>query len=348
MVLHALGSNGSGQLGIGNHDDVSIPTLHLHSTEQKEKPIKIVAGGNHTLILYSSGKVYIIGSMGNSVTSELSPQAANEQRVLLAENVELCAAAWQSSTVWTSDALYSFGAGAKGELGKGVDITNADISEDTPIFFSYPTGQTQDVFPVDLASGMQHTVAVMSDGSAWGWGNGRKGQLGEPSGIVWQPRKIDGLNFKVVRAVCGREFTYLVGDSQQGQHAVIGNAKWGVKANAPQCVAGWIEIGASWASILVLLASGEIISWGRDDHGQLAPKGLPRIRTMANGSEHSLAVTTENTILAWGWGEHGNCGPEVDENGDVKHRWNMLPIPDMPDGKTLGVGAGCATSWIWS
>ena len=69
---------------------------------------------------------------------------------------------------------------------------------------------------------------------------------------------------------------------------------------------------------------------------------------MAVGSEHALALTKDGRVLAWGWGEHGNCGLGTDEDGDVKHGWNEISITESDKSSVVGLGAGCATSWIWT
>lgn len=88
---------------------------------------------------------------------------------------------------------------------------------------------------------------------------------------------------------------------------------------------------------------------GRSDHGQLPPRGLPNIEQLAAGSEHVVALTKAGEVISWGWGEHGNCGGNIDENGDVKGRWNVIPTHHLDESmKVLGVGAGCATSFFWT
>ena len=188
-------------------------------------------------------------------------------------------------------------------------------------------------------------VAVLSNGEVYGWGLGRKGQLGEPAQIVWRPRKITGLRFPAVEAVCGRDFTFLVGDPAFGQMAVLGPNgydRWEIKYNAPTTLTGWTGIAAAWCSVYAYGTDGEIEAWGRDDRGQLPPQGLPEIEAMAAGSEHCLALTRTGQVLAWGWGEHGNCGARTDNRGDVKSTWNEIKVP----GRVSNVFAGCATSFI--
>jgi len=106
-------------------------------------------------------------------------------------------------------------------------------------------------------------------------------------------------------------------------------------------------VGASWGSIFILHNDGKLVSWGRDDHGQLTPPQLPPVSKIAIGSEHTLALTAEGEVCAWGWGEHGNCGPGA-VDGDVKGRWNTVASSKyLPQGSAISlVGAGCATSWI--
>lgn len=248
--------------------------------------------------------------------------------------------------------ILSVGSGERGELGRGIGIIAAVYPCVSFGIGSFPSGTlSRENVPFkgikDLASGVYHTVVVDADGEVYGWGNGRKGQLGEPAGIIWNPRKIQGLNFKVTQAACGREFTFLAGDPQVGKYAILGTDKWQLKSHAPTSILGWKDICASWGSIFVLDHSGKITSWGRNDHGQLAPEGLPPVEKIAVGSEHVLALTKIGELLAWGWGEHGNCGPEIDPDGDVKHRWSKIETSGIHK-PIAGIGAGCATSWLWT
>ncbi|MCJ1383363.1 hypothetical protein MMC17_006476 [Xylographa soralifera] len=357
MVLYALGSNGSGQLGIGSKDDCSIATrckVVSRLFDHSGVPVKVVAGGNHTLVLHSTGQVCIAGLSVALAEYTGDDNHIDRMKFQVAQlnysdhysiNIKLCSATWEASTLVTADdRIFTFGRGSKGELGRG-SCSILNESSCPPLDRAFlPEGVTI----IDLASGLQHTVIVLSNGEVYGWGNGRKGQLGEPAEIVSEPRKIDAVNFKVKRAVCGREFTYLVGDQDQGQHVVFGSDKYCVRSQAPESSSEWKDIGASWGSIFVLHQSGKLVSWGRNDHGQLAPGGLPRIAKMAVGSEHVLALTADGKVLAWGWGEHGNCGPDVDKDGDVKSPWSETKAPDGEGGQTIvGIGAGCATSWLW-
>jgi protein ATS1 len=245
---------------------------------------------------------------------------------------------WEASAIVTTreraTVILTCGTGNRGELGQGSDKTNSND-------FGMVSSHT-DTVPIDIAGGMNHFVAVMSNGEVYGWGSGRKGQIGEPKADCWSPRKIEGIPFRTVRAVCGRDFTYIIGSPDQGEHLILGSDKFHTRSAAPTAVPGWKEIGASWGGIYVLLESGALLSWGRNDHGQLCPHSLPELDQIAIGSEHVIALAKTGKVLAWGWGEHGNCGTPIASSGDVVGCWNEIPV----QGRVKFVGAGCATSWV--
>lgn len=335
-----------------------MPKQVLFHPEPPSGQVKrVTAGGNHTLLLTDDGYLYWSGDSSSGACGPTSQQGASEpvfQQVILPNStggtplpVKFTAATWEASVIVQADEhgrnnkVSSFGVGTKGELGQGQFIIRTSSISLIPNF------PPQDTEVVDLAACMGHVVVVLNNGDVYSWGNGRKGQLGTPEDVIHEPRKITGVDFKVSRAICGREFTCLFGSKESGEALVLGSDKSGVKSAAPSTAQGWIDVGASWGSAYILKDDGTLFSWGRDDHGQLAPPNLPKLSKIAIGSEHAVVVTEAGDALSWGWGEHGNCGPKV-ENGDVKGRWNIIASTKfMPPGsKVTGIGAGCATSWV--
>lgn len=357
-AVFAMGSNGSGQLGIGHKEDVSVPKEVLFLPRPPASPIvKVAAGGNHTLLLTRSGELYWSGDPTSGACGLTSGAAAapvfREARLIRDAHqttigrVDLIAATWEASLIVAKDEhgmstkLFSCGAGYKGELGSGELIVRTPTA--TRIADFPPAGTEI----VDLAASMGHAVCVTSDGVAYGWGSGRKSQIGEPGAAVHAPRRIDGVGFKVARAVCAKESTCLFGEPQSGDIRVLGSDKWELTSKAPARAPAWADVGAGWGSFYILREDGSLLGWGRDDHGQLPPPKLPPLRAIAVGSEHVVALAADGQVLAWGWGEHGNCGPRVQDN-DVKGRWNVIASPRyIPPGCHIDrIGAGCATSWV--
>lgn len=368
--IFALGSNGSGQLGVGHQDDTSTSTKSAFSSPTASLPsprapvARVAAGGNHTLLLTRDGQVFTAGqnesgARGQPLRRE-DLQGNDFSRLVINElgpdnddlgEVSLIAATWEASLVVQKDGrgkntrLHSLGTGSRGELGLGLSGTVSRPS--ACMLKNFPPGSTE---IVDIHACMDHIVAVLSNGDAYAWGNCRKGQAGEPKEVVLSPRKIEGLDFHVVRAVCTKETSVLFGAPGSGRMAVLGSDKWSLRSSAPERVPAWKDVGASWGGIYILTEENGIVAWGRNDHGQLPPASLPPVDMMAVGSEHVVARTVDGNVVAWGWGEHGNCGKE-EESVDIKGKgYNIIASmssQEFPAGSVLeSIGAGCATSFI--
>ncbi|KAN0076473.1 Regulator of chromosome condensation 1/beta-lactamase-inhibitor protein II [Elaphomyces granulatus] len=367
MQLFAFGSNGSGQLGIGHLEDVSAPTKCVFPEEWsspgtspagQDAIIRVVAGGNHTLILFRTGAVYATGSTENGrcgfpVADQSIPETGALQpdfrRVLVhldgryVDTFKAISATWEASfLVSTDDEVFVLGFGSRGELGLGKGRT-----ETVSCPGRIPEFPPQGTQIVAISSGIGHTVVVLSNGDVYGWGGARKGQLGvavSERKVLWTPEKVDGILFRATGAACGREFTIVAGSPKTGEFIVIGSDKWGVISGAPQTVIGH-SVAASWNGIYVHQPDMSIKAWGRNDRGQLPPSDFPKPKQIAVGSEHAVALLDDQTIVAFGWGEHGNCGPETDAQGNVKERWSQISLA-VEDVRAVSVAAGCATSWV--
>ncbi|KAI6814454.1 RCC1/BLIP-II protein [Hortaea werneckii] len=347
-MLYAFGSNGSGQLGVGHEDDLPRPSP---STLDTSEPIKqIAAGGNHTVFLNTDGRVAVTGSNGrgqcNFTTYGDTRQSkfetafyTSEQGGTRSASIAHVAATWNASILCTFDGqILVVGEGLNGELGLGHQVSHLSTAHCMSEF--PPAGRSV----VQLAACMAHVVAVLDDGTIYGWGKGSKGQLGEPAKDVCVPRKIQGISFAVSKAVCGKDFTCLV--SAEGELSILGlktRDRFNLLGSKPLAISGWKDVAASWGSVFILMNDGKLISFGRNDHGQLAPSGLPSLSALAAGSEHCLAISDAGEVLAWGWGEHGNCGEPTNHRGDVNGRWNVVALQAQ---KASAVFAGCATSFV--
>ncbi|PGH02228.1 protein ATS1 [Blastomyces parvus] len=370
MPLYAFGSNGSGQLGIGHLDDVSVPSQCLFTQENKEnysnadgieislesdEPIQIAAGGNHTLVLFKSGAVYAAGTNQNGRCAhdpDRHPSLLQFSRVSIVGEDGSCvnrfkaiSATWEASFFVDAERghLYACGVGNKGELGLGENYVQANSP--TRIRDFPPPGDEI----VSISSSVSHTAVALSNGEVYGWGISRKGQLGEGNvqkKILWAPQKIEDISFFACQVACGREFTAVAGNTGTGEIAILGSDKWNIISGAPKEIKNYAMLAASWHGVYVHGQDGSTRSWGRNDRGQLVPLKLPRPTKLAIGSEHVVAIIGSGEVVAFGWGEHGNCGPNTDTQGNVAGRWNEIPLNIEGRSTVTDVGAGCATSWI--
>lgn len=430
--LYALGSNSSGQLGIGHQDDVQLPTacqfishpasdagvrsshksiegVSFRNSCELRSPIrKIVAGGNHTIILCDDGAVYAAGNreaLGEVV--DLATQSDGSgtpapapyfKRVMWWQDSQLVDVFTDISATWSASffvvaprvrnnyvvrygKIYVCGKGDKGELGLGEDVVETTRPRLVALFGpKYSSGSMgndarENTFIPGILAGIWSSVAYTVTCSSqmitiFGWGSCRKGQLGESvrsEKVLWRPTKVaaeevkpDSGTERTHTAAAGKDFVLLQGIERKHENWVsrwqmLGGSNFfkgdgddvkellaELSCSLPRTVSAF----ASWSNVYLLdHGTQQVKALGRNDHGQLPPAELPRLRTMAAGSEHCAAITIRGQVVAWGWGEHGNCGGKCNETG---HGWSVLNLPLAGGEKVAGVGAGCATTFIWT
>ena len=79
-------------------------------------------------------------------------------------------------------------------------------------------------------------------------------------------------------------------------------------SHPPQSAAGGkiLSIAAGSDHSLALKADGTVVVWGRNNHGQLnMPSGLGGVKSIAAGTFHSLALKSDGTVVAWGENARG-------------------------------------------
>ena len=247
------------------------------------------------------------------------------------------AATWEASFLITNEGrLFVCGVGAKGELGLGHEKTTAA----RPVEISCEGCRFSTV-----TSSFDHVTVNTWSNVVLGWGNSKRGQLGaklRDVKTVWQPTQISEAPEKGA-IVAGKDFTIfpqtaaleLFGQNRFLKSEDLDHLRSDVKDEDSAMI-------ASWNTVFTLTKDGQVRAVGRNDRGQKPSADLPTIAALAAGSEHCVALLPDCTIIAWGWGEHGNCGANIDSRGNVMDRWNLIPF----DAKARGVAAGCATSFI--
>ncbi|KAL9627392.1 MAG: hypothetical protein Q9164_007620, partial [Protoblastenia rupestris] len=203
--LHALGSNSSGQLGVGHYEDVDIPTpcrfirtqslydttasakTHLEKPDGLGSPVrKIVAGGNHTIVLCDNGAVYAAGNreaLGECVDLASHPSGSDElssqdltpyfKRVMWWEDTQLLDTFVDVSATWSASLfvaapqtqdgyvvrlgrIFVCGKGEKGELGLGKHTVETAKPRQVAVFGAkhYPAYMSRDLERVPLIPGI--------------------------------------------------------------------------------------------------------------------------------------------------------------------------------------------------
>eukprot|EP00117_Sycon_ciliatum_P048300 scpid72473/ scgid34403/ Secretion-regulating guanine nucleotide exchange factor; Deafness locus-associated putative guanine nucleotide exchange factor; Guanine nucleotide exchange factor-related protein len=227
-----------------------------------------------------------------------------------------------------------------------------------------------------VACGLRHSIALMCDGHVWTWGSNKQSQLGRgqdgKSLPADTPRQVAGLSracaiaagayHNIVLVEGGR--VYCWGANRHGQcGSVVAHGKSvniPVSVELPGNVQSLVEaVSAGWSHTVALTSAGQLITWGRSTFGQLGQgagsiekqysdlpaviTGIPPVKQVQCGSEHTLARTGDGKVLAWGWNEHGMCGDGTE--ADVPAPSVVRGLPDIVAGDgqyvaRIGCGAG--------
>ncbi|MCN9243591.1 Ig-like domain repeat protein [Streptomyces sp. RY43-2] len=271
----AWGLNGQGELGDGTRTDRLTPVETLlpagvHATA-------IAAGGEHSMALTSDGRVFAwgynsSGQVGDGTTiNRLTPV---EVHLPAGTQVTAIAAGLLHSMALTSDGrVLAWGFNRYGQVGDGTTTDRL-----TPVEVHLPAG----VQVTAIAAGDLHSLALTSDGRVLAWGFNSSGQLGDGT-------TTDRLTPVEVHLPAGVQVTGISGGD---------------------------------AHSLALTSDGRVLAWGNNGFGQLGdgtttthltpvetllPTGT-QVTAVAAGGFHSLALTSDGRVLAWGDNLFGQLG----------------------------------------
>ena len=163
------GDNSSGQLGDGTTQDAPQPVAAGTGLPAGVRAIS--AGGHHSAAITADRHLWTwglndLGQLGRAETGQVVPLPAQVDGLSSVSHLAL--GRWHSLV---ADALlrpYAAGRNAEGQLGDGSHASRASFT--APFNIDAVTA---------LAGGAAHSLAVLMDGSVWGWGANAAHQLGE-------------------------------------------------------------------------------------------------------------------------------------------------------------------------
>lgn len=287
----------------------------------------------------------------------------------------------------SSDVLVSMGSNDFGALGVG-EGTNGDGSTGSARVVDFDhvfpdDAQVRTICIRSLHAGPRHVVAQLViacfDGSAThsrtvlvGWGASRHGQLGQNGGTRFVARPtllpIDIHEDPMVSCGVGNQHTVVLHAS--GRISTLGSNKQGQipSLGSQRRICG---LGCTWNGTYMQTIDGDrhvLLSTGSNAQGQLGRdegstsaddvainlSGDRAICSFVCGSEHVLIAMSGpsregNSVLGWGWNEHGNMG--LGSLGNITSPTQLWPRGDVEMCNTYpqratGIWAGCATSWL--
>jgi len=275
-TLWSWGFNTDGQLGLGT----AGPGNYTSSPQQigaLTNWSSIASGGLASFAIKTDGSLWAWGrnTSGQLGLSNLKPYSSPVQVGSLTNWLSIATGQYNVCAIKTDGTLWSWGINASGESGLG-NRTNYS----SPMQVGALTNWS--AVAVGL-SGVDHTMAVKTDGTLWAWGRNDTGQLGLGNRTNYSsPVQVGALtNWKTPAA--GLSFTGVI--KKDGTLWTWGN--WlglglGSSNNysSPKQVGGltnWSTIGSGYYHSLSIKTDGTLWTWGYNNVGELGLNGTPLI-----------------------------------------------------------------------
>lgn len=283
----------------------------------------ISAGGDFACGITTAQQLYCWGDDSDGQIGNGADGAGDEPRLATVKSerfTQVSAGRRHVCALNLTGRAYCWGADGRGQLGD-----SRSTGSTTPI----PISDSTLVFRA-ISAGDSHTCGVTTSGSAYCWGEGGQGQLGNGTGSSSDVPVLVSGGASFVTVSAGRAHTCGVdasgnalcwGDDSLGQ---LGTGGAGVMQLIPVVVAGAAGFSAISAGDdhTCAIAGGQVRCWGNSDFGQVgdgsvsshivaAPSVVAGLTatSISAGQKHTCAMSTTGQAMCWGsnnWGALGN------------------------------------------
>jgi len=231
-----------------------------------------------------------------------------------------------------------------------------------------------------IAAGYHHVVALKEDGTVWSWGNNVFGQLGHTDFVVRNNQPMMVVDLKDVKAIAAGEWHTVAlkedgsiwawGDNEDGQ---LGDGRV-IATNKPVQaidIEEVVAIASGNCFTVALKQDGTVWTWGlyfyydpienvdiaMTSTQPVCKEGIEDVKTIAAGSDHTIAIKEDGTV--WGWGSNfaGQLGAIViadsDTNNEFKYE-RFMQVSGMEKVKAIAAGYNYTIAlkkdgslWVW-
>ncbi|MCE5324474.1 RCC1 repeat-containing protein [bacterium] len=181
---------------------------------------------------------------------------------------------------------------------------------------------------ISVAAGYNHTVALMSDGTVWAWGDNSHGQIGDGTCTTTRSTPVKTSITEVESIAAGYNGTAAIRNDEMvwtwGQNAwgQIGDGTTTNRYFPVQVVnfTGVVAVSAGGNFTVALKADGTVWAWGMNSSGELGDGtttnrltpvrvvGLDSIVDISAGAGHTVALKNDGTVWAWGTSRYFQVG----------------------------------------
>ncbi|MFA6866250.1 MAG: hypothetical protein WCR54_01905, partial [Clostridia bacterium] len=299
-------------------------------------------GYDHSLAISSNGELYSwgynsCGQIGNNSIIDVNIP----KHILISENIiKIACGSCHSCAITADNRLYTWGNNSDGQIDDN-SYTNALVPKNI-----YLSGTKC----AEIACGKNYTLALTNNNNYYAWGNNDYGQLGDKTTTCCkEPKNIvmyGGVKF--IKIACGETNSiaistdnnlYVWGNNKESQ---LGNGNT-YNANCPQNTTlkgiAISKIASGAAHALAVSNTGKLYSWGNNDNGQLGDcttqeSNLPqqiilsgeKFNKIAIGETHTIALSDEGELYAWGNNSNGQLGLNSNLSYDIPQ---YIDVPNV-------------------
>ena len=315
--IWSWGRNACGQLGDGTAVAKSSPVREFYSATDW---CSVSAGGVHAAAVKTDGTLWSWGqgSVGRLGDGTVTIKSSPVREISSSTNwCTVSAGIGQSLAIKNNGTLWGWGDGGCGRLGTG---SSADRCSPVQEFCSATNWCA-------ISTGDDHSLAIKTDGTLWGWGQGTFGRLGNGTALnrCSPVREISSSTNWCAVSVNMNHSSAIKTDGTLWSMGCARCGKLGDGTSVDKCSpvrersssTNWRAIAAGAQHSAAIKTDGTLWSWGDGACGSLGDgtvtskcSPVREISSSTNwcsvsgGSFNSSAIKTDGTL--WGWGSNFN------------------------------------------
>ena len=314
--VECWGCNFHGEAGVGEVSE--MPWDYRYHPVQLNA-VQVSSGGFHTCALLANGSVACWGlnDSGQLGMGSVSDPVPSPVRVPYLKDVSQVSAGYRHTcALLANGSVACWGDNRYGQLGDGTKENR-----------SIPVKVLGLKGAVRVEAGARHTCALLRDMSVVCWGDNEYGQLGDGT-LVSKPKpvRVKGISDAIEVSSGWSVSCALLENGTITCWGAVGNQNVYATPVSAEGLSNVAEVSAGYRHTCAILRNGTLTCWGDNGVGQLGigakggiettpvcVPGLENVSHVSAGKSHSCAITTNGSVVCWGYRGYGRVG---DGNND--------------------------------
>ncbi|UQA60910.1 RCC1 domain-containing protein [Polyangium aurulentum] len=334
-------------------EDPLSDELVAEATQAVSVVLDVRVGGSQAFVRVDNDALYGWGANGSSQLGDGTTTNRSAPIHIVDDIIDVAGSTSHSCAVSGAGLVYCFGSNGYNKAGDGSWYTTK----------ATPTQVLGVSDAVAIATGAEHSCAVLASGTVSCWGHNGYKQLGDNSSVQSNatPVAVSGLSDAI--AIDAGSYSTCVlrasgnvscwGNNGLGQ---LGDGTMTTRATpvAVSGVSNATAIARGSSHGCALLADGTVVCWGSNSYGQLglgvgsaayattpqAVPGLANIVAIGAGTFHTCAVRDDGAAFCWGLDDRQQIG---DGNTSGNHHYAPNQVPNL-GGSAVSIDGGDGTT----